>query len=70
MTDAQCPDCGVYPAQGEPHLVNCAAVTRWTDDELHTRAQGCTELSCLYHGLINSERIARGIHPKQGGPPR
>lgn len=63
--DDQCPDCGVFPGQGERHLASCTAVTRWTDQELHAAADGCTELSCIYHGLVNQERIARGIHPRQ-----
>lgn len=27
----------------------------WTLAELHEAAQGCTELSCMYHGAINAE---------------
>lgn len=35
----------------------------WTDEELREAAQGCTEFSCLYHGIFNqllAERKKRG----------
>lgn len=32
-----------------------------TDAELTEAAQGCTELTCPYHGTINQARHERGI---------
>ena len=30
-----------------------------SDDELRRLTNGCTELSCMYHGLINMELMRR-----------
>jgi hypothetical protein len=32
----------------------------WTDIELRDHAQGCTELTCPYHGRYNGELVRRG----------
>jgi hypothetical protein len=32
-----------------------------TDAELNEAAQGCTELTCMYHGPVNEVRRERGI---------
>lgn len=36
-----------------------------TPGELRWAAQGCTELTCLYHGAFNAELVKRG-EPRSG----
>ena len=38
-----------------------AVVAAMTDAELTDTAQGCTELTCIYHGIVNAERRKRGL---------
>ena len=38
---------------------------RLSDSDLREMSQGCTELTCLYHGAVNAERRRRSriMHP-------
>jgi hypothetical protein len=35
-------------------------LSEWTVEELRHAAQGCTELTCLYHGPLTQELRDRG----------
>ena len=36
-----------------------------SDDELRRLNNGCTELSCMYHGAINRELMQRAINREE-----
>lgn len=35
-------------------------IEEYSDQELREMTRGCTEITCLYHGYINSELFQRG----------
>jgi hypothetical protein len=39
----------------------------YSNDELRRLADGCTELTCLYHGAYNAELVARGAPRRTAG---
>lgn len=61
------PDCGWTTG---PNCTCGADPGRMTDEALRVAAQGCTELTCLYHGDINAEiksRVFERAVPKDEG---
>ena len=40
-----------------------AVVAAMSNEELTEAAEGCTELTCPYHRVVNAERRERGLLP-------
>jgi hypothetical protein len=57
MSSERCGECRLGLGTHNTRDPLCEA--RLTEDQLRARANGCTELSCLYHGVFNIELMRR-----------